>query len=307
MPDIDTVFRMVAEAGVFDHIERSPPPAEVDAYAAASARHKIPIRSGSFYYRMGRDEELLRWHMRIGKDLGSLTQNVQLLTHHADGHAIGNDEVLAFYLDACETGARFGVDPCLELHVNMWSEHPGRIREVGEAAERSGAAFRMTLDHSHLIVKIDNPKEQAVQNLAADVASGAVVLDPANPACIAYEWLERNWVRHAHARAAVPNRPRNAWMDGPDGQPGRAIQYPFVQPVEGEWHSAWESARLAPWKRLTRAILAHHAQDAASPLAHVSTEFIPFPDYGGGARYSTFAQNVACARWLRQMWNEVAA
>lgn len=307
MPDVDTAFHMVAEAGVFDYIERSPPPAELDAYASASARHGIAIRSGSFYYRMGRDEALLCWHLRIGRDLGCLTQNVQLMTHHADGHALSNDEVVAFYLYACEAGASVGVDPCLELHVNMWSEHLGRVRAVGEAVERRGVPFRMTLDHSHLIVKIDNAEEQAVQDLAADVARGAVVLDPADPACVAYEWLRRNWVRHAHARAAVPNGPRNIWMNSPAGRPGRAIQYPFLRPTEGEWHSAWDETRLEPWKRLARAILTHHAEDAASPLAHVSTEFIPFPDYGGGAKYSIFAQNVACARWLRETWEELAA
>jgi len=34
----------------------------------------------------------------------------------------------------------------------------------------------------------------------------------------------------------------------------------------------------------------------------ISCEFIPFPDYGGGARYSIWDNNVACARWLREEW-----
>ena len=51
-----------------------------------------------------------------------------------------------------------------------------------------------------------------------------------------------------------------------------------------------------------RKLLRHHARDPASPLASISTEFIPAPDYGEGARYSQFAQNIACATWLRQEW-----
>ena len=51
----------------------------------------------------------------------------------------------------------------------------------------------------------------------------------------------------------------------------------------------------------------HHAQEPTSQLATISTEFIPFPDYGGGAKYSIFDNSVACAQWLRQTWDEVRA
>jgi hypothetical protein len=29
---------------------------------------------------------------------------------------------------------------------------------------------------------------------------------------------------------------------------------------------------------------------------------IPPPDYGAGAKYSIFDNNVACARWIREAW-----
>ena len=45
----------------------------------------------------------------------------------------------------------------------------------------------------------------------------------------------------------------------------------------------------------------HHDHDD-SPLTTISTEFIPFPDYGGGGKYSIFENSVACAQWLRQTW-----
>ena len=34
----------------------------------------------------------------------------------------------------------------------------------------------------------------------------------------------------------------------------------------------------------------------------VSSEIIPFVDYGSGARYSLFDDNVAVASWLREEW-----
>ena len=45
-----------------------------------------------------------------------------------------------------------------------------------------------------------------------------------------------------------------------------------------------------------------HATDPKSPLRTISTEFIPWPDYGGGAKYSIFENSVACAQWIRDEW-----
>jgi hypothetical protein len=39
----------------------------------------------------------------------------------------------------------------------------------------------------------------------------------------------------------------------------------------------------------------------------ISTEYIPWPDYGGGAKYSVFEQNIACAEWLRRAWADTQA
>ena len=41
---------------------------------------------------------------------------------------------------------------------------------------------------------------------------------------------------------------------------------------------------------------------AGSPT--LSTEFIPYPDYGGGAKYSIFEHSVACATWIREEWTK---
>ena len=178
---------------------------------------------------------------------------------------------------------------------------------VGELVERRGIPFNLTLDHSHVIFKMDNPREQAIQDLHLDLATDRTILDPANPRCVIYEWIERNWIRHAHARATVPANPLNIWALHPDGSPGRGIQYPFIEPLPGEWHSPWDGSKLEPWKQVLRKLLEHHADDPKSPLGQVTMEFIPFPDYGGGARYSIFAHNVACATWVRETWAEIAS
>ena len=56
-----------------------------------------------------------------------------------------------------------------------------------------------------------------------------------------------------------------------------------------------------------RQLLRHHARSPDSKLATLSTEFIPFPDYGGGAKYSLFEHSVACATWIREEWAKAQA
>src|SRR3546814_569986 len=189
----------------------------------------------------------------------------------------------------------------------MWSEHFGRVAKVAEMVEARGIPFRMTLDHSHVIFKIDNPEEQEILGMRADVESGAVVLDPDAPGNVCDLWIGRGWVWHCHARAAVPNNPKTSWGRHEDGSGGRGIQYPFKEPRPGEYHSPWEEAKLEPWKAVVRKLFAWHAVHADSPLGQVSTEFIPGPDYGMGAKYSIFEHSVACAEWLRETWRATQA
>ena len=138
--------------------------------------------------------------------------------------------------------------------------------------------------------------------MRADVESGALVLDPFKPGNVCQRWIDAGYVGHAHARAAVPNGPVNVWSLLPNGKPGRGIQYPFIRPGPGEWHSDWDEAKLEPWKEVVRRLLRHHAESKDSGPATISTEFIPYPDYGGGAKYSLFEHSVACAQWIREEW-----
>ena len=88
-----------------------------------------------------------------------------------------------------------------------------------------------------------------------------------------------------------------------NGEAGRGVQYPFIQPQPGEYVAQWEAAKLEPWKMVIRQLFEYLREDSAVPLAQISTEFIPFPDYGGGHGYSIFENSVACAKWLRETWN----
>ena len=305
--DLDTKFKMVKDAGVFDYIEKTPPAELEGDYARCSEKHDLPIRAGGWFYALGRDENLLEENLKLGGRLGSVVHNVQILAQHAEGRPVTNEEVAEIYLRAFDWGARTGCVPTFEVHVNMWSEDFRRISEVGDLVEARGVPFRMTLDHSHVIFKIDNPKEQDFFGIREDVETGALILDPYDPENVCFEWIRRGFVCHAHARAAVPNNPINVWAKHDDGSVGRGIQYPFIQPSPGQWHGDWAQDRLDPWKEVIRQLMRHHAGDDAGNLRQISTEFIPFPDYGGGAKYSIFEHSVACAHWLREIWAETLA
>ena len=197
----------------------------------------------------------------------------------------------------------------------MWSEDFRRVSQVAEMVKARGVPYRMTLDHSHFIFKIDNPREQEVFNIRQAIEAGELILDPCTPGNVCDEWISRGYVAHCHARAAVPNNPRNIWGRHPNFESlasslhpkdltGRGIQYPFIEPKPGEWHGEWREEELEPWKEVVRHLFGHHASHDDSPLNTISTEFIAAPDYGGGAKYSIFDNSVACARWLRQTWEE---
>jgi hypothetical protein len=305
VPDTDTIFRMVKEAGVFDYVERSPPPLQLNEFRAAADRHGVPLLAGSYYYVLGRDEPLLEWHLRIGRNFGARAQNVQITVRDADGIRVTDERLAETYLRFAELGEKLGVTPCFEVHVNMWSERFTRVARVAELVEAKGAKFNITLDHSHVIFKIGNLHERHVEDNGADIDAGLLELDPAKPGNVCDLWIGRNWVRHAHARPAVPDNPVNLWARHPDGSFGRGIQYPFVQPAPGEYLAPWDGARLEPWKEVLRRLMRHHATDPASRLEQITVEMIPGIDYGAGHRYSIFDHSVAVAGWLRRTWNDI--
>ena len=106
--------------------------------------------------------------METAKQLGSLDHNTQIMAYKEDGQLVSDEEVIEFYEGALEYGEQLGVRPCLEVHCNMWSEDFRRVEAVGKLAEARGLTYRLTLDHSHVIFKIDNPEEQEIFDIRGD-------------------------------------------------------------------------------------------------------------------------------------------
>ena len=305
-PDAPTRFAWIRDAGVFDYVEKNIAPGEDFApYFDCVEEYGVPIGVFGGIFCAGRDEELMRWGLRTGGRLGARLFNMQLFARNADGQPLSDRQVADCFLDAMEHGSAAGCLPSMEVHVDMWSERFGRVEAVAELLARSNVALRITLDHSHLLFKIGNPAELALSGLHDASDGGLALLEPSGAAPLYRQWLERGWVVHAHARSVAPGMPGNAAMRRADGRPGRAIQYPFVEPAPGEFHLPWHEEDLAAWKSALRDMLAwRHAQPGRAP-GQVSCEFIPFPDYGGGARYDIWRNNVACASWLREEWHRL--
>lgn len=216
VPDVETKFRMARESGAFDYVDRTPPPPELDAHLEASSRYNVPILSGGFFYMVGRDEALLKRNLRTGVQCGSKVHNVQIFARDASGNLLSDDDIADVYCRTFEMADRIGIRACFENHINMWSEHPGRVEAVAEKVRARGVEFDMTMDHSHVIMKMDNPPELEIQGLGNDVCNGSIELDPRKPDSVTQKWIRQNYVVIAHARPVIPNNPINIWAKHPD-------------------------------------------------------------------------------------------
>mgnify|MGYP003611324152 CR=1 FL=1 len=194
-------FRLVKETGVFDYFDRIPLRANFGEYVQAIEKYDLPVHSASWFYRLGEDEALLADNLRICREIGAQCHNIMTFSHHRDGHAISNAEVVDHYLQVYDEGMRLGVEPSFELHVNMWTEEFLRIREVAEQVQARGIPFHFTLDYSHVNFKIGNSAELELSGVRAQAESGALVLDPFEENSLCDQWLEMNIVRWAQLRA----------------------------------------------------------------------------------------------------------
>ena len=305
MPTIDDRFRMVKDTGIFDYVDKTPEVNEINDFKLASQKYKLPIRAGGWFYTIGNHKSLLEKNLKIANDLGSQVHNVQIQSKNFLGKIVTDQEVRDTYLEAYDIGMKFGVVPCFEIHVNMWSEDFLRVSKVGKLVEEKGIEFNLTLDHSHVIFKIDNPKEQKIFNIDEQIKNKDLVLDPFVKGNVVEEWIDNGWIRHCHARSAIPNNPINIYGKHPDGNFGRDIQYPFKKPNAGEYHELWEEKLLDPWKECILMLMRYHLKDPNSKLGQISTEFIPNTDYGEGCKYSLFEQAIECTNWMRESWNKI--
>ena len=305
MPTIDDRFRMVKDTGIFDYVDKTPEVNEINDFKLASQKYKLPIRAGGWFYTIGNHKSLLEKNLKIANELGSQVHNVQIQSKNSLGKIVTDHEVRDTYLEAYDIGMKFGVVPCFEIHVNMWSEDFLRVSKVGKLVEEKGIEFNLTLDHSHVIFKIDNPKEQKIFNIDQQIKNKDLILDPFVKGNVVEEWIDNGWVRHCHARSAIPNNPVNIYGKHPDGNFGRGIQYPFKKPNSGEYHELWEEKLLDPWKECILILMRYHLKDPNSKLGQISTEFIPNTDYGEGCKYSLFEQAIECTNWMRKSWNKI--
>lgn len=299
---VDQRFDWIANAKAFDYVEINPPVGEdFNQYIRASERVGVPIGVMGGIFCLGADTlKVFAGLNRQAGVLGCKVFNCQVFSRNSAGADVTLDEMGQFYLQALEIGEQNGCPPSLEVHVDMWTEHFARVQELGEWLAQRGAPLYLTLDHSHLIFKIDNPEELASSGLGAEPDLGHALLHPDSPHNFYAQWLARGWIAHAHTRSVQINGVANPLTTRGD-KPGRGIQYPFVQPPEASYHQAWAESELGPWKSAVEKLLQWKKANPGSALNQISCEFIPFPDYGGGVRYSIFEQNVACAKWLRQL------
>ena len=302
IPDLKTKVRMVKESGVFDFLDRSPPDDEFSDLLRASDEYAVPVLASTWYYTTGRDEPLFERNILKGRLLATEIHAVQLATNHADGHILSDEEVAEIYLRFYDFAHRHDVTMSFEVHVNMWSEHFGRVAAVADLVQRRGVPFALTLDHSHVIFKIDNPAEQRVQGMHAEIQSGTLILEPDRPGNVIQQWIDAGLVWHCHARSTAPCNPVNVSAKHPDGRYGRGIQYPFKPTLSDQWHYPWRAEDLEPWKAVMRNLMRWRTKHLESRWHTITCEFIPAIDYGAGAKYSIFEQNIACAEWLRKEW-----
>ena len=201
MPSINERFLMVKEIGVFDYVDKTPEANEIEDFKLASEKYNIPVRAGGWFYTIGDHKELLTRNLKTAKILGSIVHNVQIHSYNIEGKILSDLDLRDAYLEAYDIGMKLGVVPCFEIHVNMWSEDFPRVSKVGKLIEDKGIDFNITLDHSHVIFKIDNPKEQKVFDIDKKIEKGELIIDPFNKGNVISEWINNGWVKHCHARS----------------------------------------------------------------------------------------------------------
>lgn len=304
---VDEQFRLIKSTGVFDHFDRMPQPGLEREYIDAANKYDLPIRTGLWSYTAGRDEAVLEKNLRLCKEAGAECHNIMLYTRHAKGHVVTDQEVVDFYMHAYALGEKIGIVIGFEVHIYMWTEDFRRVTGVAEMVRALGVPFNFVLDHSHVLLKVDNPEEQDVSGIRADVESGLCIIDPYEPGNVLDEWIAQNMTVWLQIRPVSPNGPRNQWQLNPSDTYGRACQYPFFKPKPGEWHSPWHAYRVEPCKEVVRRVLRQHRDQADSPLRWITTDMIDMPDYGGGCKYSLLEHNVAIAEWFRQTWEDIKA
>jgi hypothetical protein len=199
-----TRMAWVQQSGAFDYIEKNMDPSEdFQPYLDGVQRYGVPIGVFGGIFCAGQDEHRMRWGLRTAGQLGARIFNMQLFARHADARPITDREVADFFLEALEHGQQSHCQPSLEVHVDMWSERFHRVEAVANLLAQSHVQLALTLDHSHLVFKIDNPHELALSDVDAGTDGGRSYLAPRQPHTFYTQWLQQGWVVHAHTRSVA--------------------------------------------------------------------------------------------------------
>lgn len=311
---IETQFRLVKEAELWDFFDRIPTDENLDEFVRAIEKYDIPVLSGSWTYQLGKDEAVITANLLRAKTVGSKYHNLMVWARHADGHLLSNDEIVASYLSVYAQAERLGITITYEVHVDMWSEDVRRITRVAEAVRKHGIPFNFCMDYSHCIFKIENEVELAVAGLRDD-AESIRRLDPFNDDSFCDEWLGQNMVHWTQVRPVAPNGPRN-WLaleSGPfdgigNGRPGRSIQYPFQQPGRDEWlDTEWHANKLSSTKEVVRKVIDDYLSNPASATQIMTIDNINLSAYGVGWKYNMYEDSCAVGRFVRELYAERVA
>ncbi|WP_449434614.1 hypothetical protein [Pseudomonas putida] len=302
-------FRLVKEAGVFDYFDRLPLRSNLAEYQACVDEFELPILTGSWFYKLGdqADDGLLLDNLKICSEIGAKVHNVMTFTHDHSGQLLSDKQIVEQYVRAYEFGHKVGVIPSFELHVNMWTEDFRRIEPIAKQLKDLQVPFNFTLDYSHVIFKMNNPEELDISGIRQEVENFEITLDPFEKDSLCERWLNLNIVKWTQLRVVAPNQAKNLWHRTETGAFARGIQYPIKRPLQGEWHSEWNAFMTEPSKEAIRKVLRYHISHPDSPLEYITTEMINLPDYGAGAKYDLFQQNVEAAKFIRRAWQETVA
>ncbi len=212
------------------------------------------------------------------------------------------DDALAEFYHAAEAKAKpYGIGLFTETHVDRWTYDPRRLLRIHERLLRESAGaygIRVGADFSHYVHQLGNPTAPHW----ADLQSGALVMDPFDPAnIISTRIIQGGLVGYGHLRCAAPNdRPRDRG----------SIQYPLVDPAgdpRTPWRGelacggAYQEARTRSWKELYRQAFAYQLSHPERPVARFSSEFIGWNDHCDYRieGYSNLHQNLAAVAWAQ--------
>ena len=242
-------FEAVRDAGVFDYINWVPSPDVLSACVAAAEKTGIPMTTGNYIHTLGRNDAMMVETMNNAARAGVELVNVMLQMHHADGHELTDDEIVGAFLTMAEAGEK------VEVAVGL--RGPRRLldrevqtrdadREAGRCA--SGVRFRLTVDYSHVIFKIENPEQQEISGVREDVEAGRVILDPFETGNLLRRMAR---ARGRRLRAVPPGRAEQpAQRVGQERRRLAAARHhvPDGEPAPGEWHAPWHAYKLEACK-----------------------------------------------------------